>query len=227
MRSSIELTVAILAQFCLVGYPGMTMSCTALPAWCRRRPRGLGRWFILLVAAMVSLTLNASAQETTTPPPAAVRELLQLLEDPAVQEWLRAHQTAAAQADIPEAPAPQRTPSHCLDERLVAVRQHVLDLRAALPTYMGDPADDEHEQVTEDNLTQQRRTVAEEEQADAAGGEGQGMRRSHRSGAAKPRNRESVIRAADRGCPMRRSLPSIGLLESTCGQFPGRRRCEG
>ena len=73
-------------------------------------------------------------------PPAKVQELLKLLDDPAVREWLAQHQagTAAAQPTPPAAPAEQEMgASSYFAGRIAAIREHMTALVAALPKLPG------------------------------------------------------------------------------------------
>jgi small-conductance mechanosensitive channel len=89
-----------------------------------------------LILSCAVAALPASAQDTPaavkdTPP--KVRELLDLLADPAVRDWLQ--QQHAAQAAAAAAPAgPEMTPSSMLADRVAAIHQHLQMLAAALPT---------------------------------------------------------------------------------------------
>jgi len=91
--------------------------------------------FLLLLlsctAAAPAMAQDAPAAQKDAPP--QVRELLDLLADPAVRDWLQKQH--AAQAAPPAAPAgPEMTPSGELANRLEAIRQHLRMLAAALPT---------------------------------------------------------------------------------------------
>ncbi len=94
------------------------------------------RWRVL-VLLLFACAAPALAQETPTAPaaetPAQVRELLDLMADPAVRDWLD-KQRAAPTAAAPASAGPQTTPSGHLAARLAAVRQHLRALAAALPT---------------------------------------------------------------------------------------------
>jgi small-conductance mechanosensitive channel len=95
----------------------------------------LGRYAIPLLllscAAAPALAQDAPASHKDTPP--QVRELLDLLADPVVRDWLQQQHTA--QAAAPAAPAsPEMTPSRMIAARMAAIRQHLQTLAAALPT---------------------------------------------------------------------------------------------
>ncbi len=113
----------------------MTMCYRLLPAACRGSLRAFCRHFLLAGPVLAVLTLDAVAQEASfASSPPQVREFLKLLEDPAVQGWLRTHAAqAAAPPGVSTEAIPQSTPSHYLAGRIAAVRQHLLDLRAAIP----------------------------------------------------------------------------------------------
>jgi small-conductance mechanosensitive channel len=93
------------------------------------------RWgalaLLLLSCVAPAVAQDAPPAQKETPP--QVRELLDLLADPAVRDWLtqqRAAQTAAA----PVPAGPEVTPSGYLASRLANIRQHLHALVAALPT---------------------------------------------------------------------------------------------
>src|SRR5262245_33970412 len=96
----------------------------------RARPWWPALALLLLSCAAPALAQDAPPAPKETPP--QVRELLDLLADPAVRDWLQ--QQKAAQAAAPAAPAaPEKSTSGLLAERLAAVRQHLQTLAAALP----------------------------------------------------------------------------------------------
>lgn len=86
---------------------------------------------IALVLCPGAALAQGAAQPADTPP--QVRELLDLLADPAVRDWL-AKQQAAQAAATPSPAGPEMTPSGHLASRLTAIRQHLRALAAALPT---------------------------------------------------------------------------------------------
>jgi len=101
-------------------------------------------WLFVAVAVFVAaMSLAAAlpvlAQETApaAEPPAKVQELLKLLDDPAVRDWLAQQKagTAAAQPTPPVEPAAaqQMGPSSYFAGRVAAMRQHIAGLVAALP----------------------------------------------------------------------------------------------
>jgi small-conductance mechanosensitive channel len=86
---------------------------------------------LLLVCGSVALR----AQEATSAgqaPPAKVQELLQLLDDPAVRDWLAQHRAAATPAPAPAAEA-EISASGYAAGRIAAIRAHVGSLAAAVP----------------------------------------------------------------------------------------------
>ncbi len=99
-----------------------------------RCTRGL---FGLALMAM-ALAAPAAAQDGATAgaPPPQVNELLELLADPGVQDWLTKQRIAAAPAPAtePTATEPESMPSHLVAGRLATIRQHLRALAAALPT---------------------------------------------------------------------------------------------
>jgi small-conductance mechanosensitive channel len=91
----------------------------------------------MIVAALaLALCCGAALAQSTTLPadaPPKVRELLDLLADPAVRDWLSQQQQAAQTEAAPKPAAPQTTPSGHLANRLAEIRQHLHALAAALP----------------------------------------------------------------------------------------------
>src|SRR5262249_42383401 len=85
---------------------------------------------LLSCAAAPALAQDAPAAQKDTPP--KVGELLDLLADPAVRDWIQ-QQHAAAQAAAPAA-APDTTTSGYMADRVGRIREHVQALVAALPT---------------------------------------------------------------------------------------------
>jgi small-conductance mechanosensitive channel len=84
---------------------------------------------LLSCAAAPALAQDAPEAHKETPP--QVRELLDLLAEPAVRDWLQQQHAAQAAA----APArPEMTPSRMIAARMAAIRQHLQMLAAALPT---------------------------------------------------------------------------------------------
>jgi small-conductance mechanosensitive channel len=98
--------------------------------------RGLCKHFLAPIAVLMALASNSAAQEELSPSsPPQVREFLRLLEDPSVKGWLRAHTAqASAMSHGSSEPAVQVAPSHYIAGRIAAVRQHLIDLHAAIPT---------------------------------------------------------------------------------------------
>jgi small-conductance mechanosensitive channel len=94
----------------------------------------------MLLAGLIAMPISALAQDATpaAAPPAKVQELLQLLDDPSVREWLSQHQTGTA-AQQPAAPtaepaaAAEMGPSNYFANRVAAMRAHISALVAALP----------------------------------------------------------------------------------------------
>jgi len=91
---------------------------------------GLGMALLLLSCMTAALAQDAPAAQKETPP--QVRELLDLLADPAVRDWLQQQHAAQAVAAAPA--GPEETPSGLLAERVAGIRQHLQALAAALPT---------------------------------------------------------------------------------------------
>ena len=90
--------------------------------------RGLGRAPILLLLQLVfALTAPSAAQGITTPTaPAKVQQLIELLDDPEVRQWLAARQAATPVAAMPaEGGLPSRS--------VAAIRRHLDGMRTAVP----------------------------------------------------------------------------------------------
>jgi small-conductance mechanosensitive channel len=86
---------------------------------------------VLAVCAGAVLAQTTASPADDTPP--QVRELLDLLADPAVRDWLE-QQRAAAPVPPPAPVAPEMTPSGFMADRLTTIRQHLHAIAAALPT---------------------------------------------------------------------------------------------
>jgi small-conductance mechanosensitive channel len=106
---------------------------------------GLRRWlpaagFGLLIA-LAALSAAGAARAQAPPPasdenaPAKVEELLRLLGDPGVQDWLEAHRAGAAPVP-PAAPVgdAMANPGGYMAERVYTIRKHIRGLVAALPS---------------------------------------------------------------------------------------------
>lgn len=85
---------------------------------------------LLLFGTGAAFAQDAPPAQKETPP--QVRELLDLLADPAVRDWLQQQHAAQAVAAAPA--AVEETPSGLLAERIAGIRQHLQALAAALPT---------------------------------------------------------------------------------------------
>jgi small-conductance mechanosensitive channel len=95
------------------------------------RARTVLAFLLVLSCAAPATAQDAPAATKDTPP--KVRELLDLLADPAVRDWLQ--QQHAAQAAAPAAPAgPETTTSGEIANRVAKIRGHLQGLAAALPT---------------------------------------------------------------------------------------------
>lgn len=96
----------------------------------------LGAVFGLVLALLVASP--GLAQES--PPPDKVQELLRLLQDPAVRDWVAAQSAANPAAGSPVAGAAEPAspngmdPGGYMDQRLGAVRAHLTRIVAAIPT---------------------------------------------------------------------------------------------
>ncbi len=90
-----------------------------------------------VLAAALSVPVIAQEAAPSGEPPAKVQELLKLLDDPAVRDWLAQHQAssaAAAQPTPPAAPAKQEMgASSYFASRVAAIREHVAELMTAFP----------------------------------------------------------------------------------------------
>ena len=113
---------------------------------------GLVRWFGGLVIAFALLlgiitgpSLAQSPTPTTSPDkPPQVREFLELLDDPAVRDWLETQRTAN-QAPPAAAPSEKARIEGYFGGRIATIRQHFASLAAA---FQGLPADFEQARVT-------------------------------------------------------------------------------
>lgn len=95
--------------------------------------------FLLLISCGHAAAQGGMAPDGTARPeagqPAQVRQLLDLLADPAVQEWLQQARgaPAAALAAAPAADDPRRSTSAGLAQRIARARAHIREVIAALP----------------------------------------------------------------------------------------------
>src|SRR5262245_1470435 len=95
---------------------------------------------LLLWAASGPVCAQDTAAAKAEAPPAKVQELLQLLDDPAVRDWLAQRRGAPAQPASPpaateSAPADSETmPSSYFAQRVASIREHLTGLVAAVPT---------------------------------------------------------------------------------------------
>jgi moderate conductance mechanosensitive channel len=92
---------------------------------------------ILLFGAF--LTLAATARGAETDPPGKVKEIIQLLDDPAVREWVR-QRNAAPVAPEPLSAIAHDEPHMMLSHSIGMVRQHYLDVLSAVPRLPQDIA---------------------------------------------------------------------------------------
>jgi small-conductance mechanosensitive channel len=101
-------------------------------------------WFAAVLAFAALLAGTASAQQPAAAPaadPPQVRQLLELLNDPAVRGWLEQHRTGATAAATPaSAPAEEESTSAYIARRAELVRGHLLQLAAAVPRFPGELA---------------------------------------------------------------------------------------
>jgi small-conductance mechanosensitive channel len=88
---------------------------------------------LLLLLAWSSAAFSQPGPRGNPPPP-QVQQLLKLLEDPTVREWLDQQQGHAAP---PPEPA-RRAVSQMLTERIATLKQHLVSLAAALPRLPGE-----------------------------------------------------------------------------------------
>jgi moderate conductance mechanosensitive channel len=88
----------------------------------------------LLIFALSVPPATAQDSAPAAEPPPKVQELLQLLDDPAVRDWLAQRQAATSSApQAAPAEAPAMSPSGYFAGRIAAIRQHVAGLAAAIP----------------------------------------------------------------------------------------------
>jgi small-conductance mechanosensitive channel len=90
----------------------------------------------LLVTALLAGTLAgaAAAQSAAAEPPPQVRELLQLLDGPVVRQWLEQQRTRDGMPVQLSTREGETTTLALLAGRVVAIREHLASLVAALPT---------------------------------------------------------------------------------------------
>jgi small-conductance mechanosensitive channel len=101
--------------------------------------RRLARTALAVLFIWVALPLAARAQPAPvpapadTPAPAKVKDLLDLLADPGVRDWLEKQRAAR-----PAAPAPAEAPPMSMGARIGDIRAHIAGLAAAVPTVPGE-----------------------------------------------------------------------------------------
>ena len=88
------------------------------------------RRLLLLLSMMVGLFAVAPAFAQTNEAPPKVQELLRLLDDPVIRDWVSAQKAPAA---MPMPMADEMTPSSYMDQRLIDIRRHISNLIAAVP----------------------------------------------------------------------------------------------
>ena len=101
-----------------------------------------------LVALALSLALLAGkapaalaeAAPAASPTPEQVRQLLGLLADPAVRDWIARGAAAPPAAEPAPPPSGSVTLGQYLRERLAAMRAHLIDLAAAVPDVLDELA---------------------------------------------------------------------------------------
>ena len=86
-----------------------------------------------LALVMPSLSARAQDQTAAAAPPPQVQQLLDLLADPAVRDWIAQHGVASPAKPAETQPV-ETTPSSYVTMRLTAIRQHVVGLARAVPT---------------------------------------------------------------------------------------------
>ncbi|MSP67432.1 MAG: mechanosensitive ion channel [Alphaproteobacteria bacterium] len=87
----------------------------------------------MLCTSLTALPV-AAADSASPEPPARVRELLDLLADPAVQAWLTERRTATPPPGATADPAPEETLSGAVARHITMVRDHFAMLAAATPS---------------------------------------------------------------------------------------------
>jgi moderate conductance mechanosensitive channel len=89
---------------------------------------------LLLAGGSIALRAQEATPSAGQPPPAKVQQLLELLDDPAVHDWLQQHRAAVAPAPAPAATAgPEISASGYAASRIAAIRAHLASLVAAVP----------------------------------------------------------------------------------------------
>jgi small-conductance mechanosensitive channel len=102
--------------------------------------------FAVVALLVAALPKDASAQAVAPvaaeEPPLRVRELLDLLADPVVRDWLVQQRAVAEQRAAAPSPAAdtgaEAMPSTYLGDRITAIRAHLATLAAAAPTLAGE-----------------------------------------------------------------------------------------
>lgn len=101
----------------------------------QRLTKHIGRMAVAIAFAFVFPALAGAQDSSQTQPPAQARELLQLLDDPAVRTWLQTELASApdsvAHKTSPEAEV--RSVADAASDRLAQVRAHFIALAEAVP----------------------------------------------------------------------------------------------
>ena len=106
----------------------------------------MSRAWSLALAFLFAFALPAVAQDAATPAPPQIQDLMRLLNDPAVRDWIE-KQDAATPAPAPVTPAASNemrmnsmamNPGGFIDRRLGEIRTHLVGLAAVAPLLPGE-----------------------------------------------------------------------------------------
>ena len=93
------------------------------------------RRLLFLLSMMVGLIEIEHDLAQTNEAPQKVQELLRLLDDPVIRDWVAAQKAPAA---TPMPVADEMTPTSYMDQRLIDIRRHISNLIAAVPNLPGE-----------------------------------------------------------------------------------------
>ncbi|HJR20671.1 MAG TPA: mechanosensitive ion channel family protein [Dongiaceae bacterium] len=115
----------------------MKITSDRLAVWLRH-VAGLFGFILMLGAAAASTAQETEAQHDTAGTPPQVEQLLDLLRDPAVQQWLESQPTLAKAAEAQAQPAQQQSAGGYFSQRLENLRNNLRLLATARHTLPGE-----------------------------------------------------------------------------------------
>jgi small-conductance mechanosensitive channel len=109
---------------------------------------GMIRIWSIVTALLLGFAIPVAAlaqSDASSTPPAQIRELMRLLDDPVVRDWIAAQHAsdpaAEPSAETGSEPSMTMNPGGFLDRRLAEIRTHLIDLAHVVPLLPGQLAD--------------------------------------------------------------------------------------